>query len=1442
MTVTERGGLSLLFEVEGGGGSVESVTGLNTDNADPANPVVQISVDGVTITGDGTPGDPLVATTGGGGNVVGPISATDSDFAQFDGITGKIIKDGGYSPSSFLTPASAASTYVPYLGATADVALGEHDLYAVTFFPSYPGLDFANGASVTSNGDQDLILTAAGVIDTNGSLLEDKATGNWQISPTGAASFATSVNVGTATDYASLASSNGLYIYASSVEVGELSYDAGNLGLLSSAGVPIIINPGSGVGVSINSDANDPLTITNNNYSRVLKLQAATDDGGTEIFIAYFGATPAFYGTGSGDFYTLNSFLVGANGAGLTQTTLSLHDGGSDQTKTMTQDSGIWMLNTTLQLGDDANNGTLTLFSTADSDIYTIAAGDETINFDRGIIAIGAESSYFYNTFGSRPSAIFDTVTGTSTADVLQVNYVGVRKAGITGDGNFYGNGANLSGQTASTIASFDASKNVVSLSTSTYPSLTELSYVKDVTSAIQTQLNGKQATGNYITALTGDGTASGPGSVAFTLATVNSNVGSFGNFTVNAKGLITAASTALANGTTATTQSSSDNSTKVATTEFVTTAVTNGTIGLLDYRGSYDASTNLFPATGGSGLLGAILKGDFWITSVAGTLGGVAVTPGDLIIALVDTPGQTAANWDLIAHDLGSYVTSVFGRTGAVTAQNGDYTATNVGLGNVTNDAQTKAAIVPNTAPSAGQILVGNAGGTAYAAVSVSGAFTLSSAGVATFATPGTLTVATSNSGVNAHTHAITSSSAPGAAASILATDSSGIIGSTGTRIVKGWFTDLTVTNAITGSITGNAATATALATGHTISISGDLTYASPSFDGTGNVTAAGTLATVNSNTGSFGSSTSIPTFTVNGKGLITAASGNAVIAPAGTLTGATLASGVTASSLTSLGNQSVDLNMGSHKITNVTDPVSAQDASTKNYVDSSIQLLSDKTTATFATTTTLPANTYNNGASGVGATLTATATGVLAIDGGTVIVGDRIVVKNEAAGANNGLYVCTTAGAVGVAYVLTRTTDGDTSSKLGGAVISVKFGTVNIGTTWIVAVASPITIGTTAITWLSTYIAGTGLTLAGTTFSITATAVTAASYGSSTSIPSFTVNATGQLTLAAGNVVIAPAGTLTGATLAAGVTASSLQSVGTLSSLTMGGTLAMGANNITSTGSLGATGARLTKGWFTDLQVTNAITGSITGSAPTLTNTRTIWGQNFDGSANVTGDITLGSSSITMTGSIAATGSRVTKGWFTDLEITNAPTLNGTAATGSGGLARATSPTFVTPILGTPTSGTLTNCTGLPSTGVLASSKGFSAYTATATTLVAGAFTKIQFDTEDFDPSSEFNTTNNRYTPQRAGKYFVTAMARGSWTNVSKSGVIAIYVNGTAYKSKLLNCNTAIFHEDISVLIDMNGSTDYVEAFMFNGDSVNGAIVTTQTFSHFSAYLTDM
>lgn len=70
---------------------------------------------------------------------------------------------------------------------------------------------------------------------------------------------------------------------------------------------------------------------------------------------------------------------------------------------------------------------------------------------------------------------------------------------------------------------------------------------------------------------------------------------------------------------------------------------------GLLDYRGAYDASVNTFPASGGSGSAGAVMKGDMWIISVAGTLGGAAVQIGDSVISNVDTPGQTAGNWNIL-------------------------------------------------------------------------------------------------------------------------------------------------------------------------------------------------------------------------------------------------------------------------------------------------------------------------------------------------------------------------------------------------------------------------------------------------------------------------------------------------------------------------------------------------------------------------------------------------------------------------------------------------------------------------------------------------------------------------------------------------------------------------------------------------------------------------
>lgn len=88
----------------------------------------------------------------------------------------------------------------------------------------------------------------------------------------------------------------------------------------------------------------------------------------------------------------------------------------------------------------------------------------------------------------------------------------------------------------------------------------------------------------------------------------------------------------------------------------------------------------------------------------------------------------------------------------------------------------------------------------------------------------------------------------------------------------------DLRVTGTVYGGITGNADTATKWVTARNLSLTGDATATLSSVDGSANVSAAITLATVNSNVGSFGTSTSVPAITVNAKGLVTAVTTNAI------------------------------------------------------------------------------------------------------------------------------------------------------------------------------------------------------------------------------------------------------------------------------------------------------------------------------------------------------------------------------------------------------------------------------------------------------------------------------------------------------------------------------------------------------------------------------------
>jgi hypothetical protein len=178
--------------------------------------------------------------------------------------------------------------------------------------------------------------------------------------------------------------------------------------------------------------------------------------------------------------------------------------------------------------------------------------------------------------------------------------------------------------------------------------------------------------------------------------------------------------------------------------------------------------------------------------------------------------------------------------------------------------------------------------------------------------------------------------------------------------------------------------------------------------------------------------------------------------------------------------------------------DPTSALHAATKQYVDSLAIGTGERGTAFYATTTTLPANTYNNGTAGVGATLTGNANGPLAaIDGQTPVVNDLILVKNEATTANNGFYKLTQLGVGGsTPYILTRATTADTPTKLSGMLVAVDLGTTNSGSLWL-QTTTIVTVGTTSQTWTeinkaADLQAGTGITISGNTVSVTTNGIT--------------------------------------------------------------------------------------------------------------------------------------------------------------------------------------------------------------------------------------------------------------------------------------------------------------------------------------------------------------
>jgi hypothetical protein len=139
------------------------------------------------------------------------------------------------------------------------------------------------------------------------------------------------------------------------------------------------------------------------------------------------------------------------------------------------------------------------------------------------------------------------------------------------------------------------------------------------------------------------------------------------------------------------------------------------------------------------------------------------------------------------------------------------------------------------------------------------------------------------------------------------------------------------------------------------------------------------------------------------------------------------------------------------------------------------------------------------------------------------------------------------------------------------------------------------------------------------------------------------------------------------------------------------------------------------------------------------------------------------------------------------------------------------------------------------LMGTNVAGNGPAFSAYASANQTVSSATFTKVQFNTEEFDTNSNYDTTNYRFTPTVAGYYQITTGCAFTTTQTSEL-LSTVYKNGSRFKG-VFDMEATSWGGYGTVLVYANGTTDYFELFIYSASTGTRVISGNARDSYFQA-----